>query len=130
MQAHYAWVKSVHVAAVVVSGLVFLIRGILVQAGKDRLEQAAPVRFASYGIDTVLLGAALLLVAMLPAAALANHWLAAKLAMVVAYIVMGTFALRRARTRRMRAAFLACAIAAYAAVIGIAIAHHPLGWLA
>jgi hypothetical protein len=43
---------------------------------------------------------------------------------------MGTFALRRARTRRMRAAFLACAIAAYAAVIGIAIAHHPLGWLA
>jgi hypothetical protein len=40
------------------------------------------------------------------------------------------FALRRAATRRARAVFLVAAVAAYALVIGIALAHHPLGWLA
>ena len=130
MLAYYAFVKSVHVAAVSVSGLVFLLRGLLVQAGRERWAQVAHVRFASYAIDTVLLTAALMLVAMLPGAVFANHWLAVKVALVVAYIVLGVFALRRAATRRTRAVFLAAAVAAYAFVVGIALAHHPLGWLA
>ena len=88
------------------------------------------MRFASYGIDTVLLTAALMLVAMLPGAVFANHWLACKIALVFAYIVLGAFALRRAATRPTRAVFLAGAVVAYALVVGIALAHHPLGWLA
>ena len=130
MLAYYAFVKSVHVAAVSVSGLVFLLRGLLVQAGRERWAQVAPVRFTSYAVDSVLLTAALMLVAMLPGAVFANHWLAVKVALVVAYIVLGAFALRRAATRRTRAVFLAAAVAAYALVVGIALAHHPLGWLA
>ena len=130
MLTYYALVKSVHILAVSVSGLVFLVRGLLVQAGRERWAQMAAVRFASYGIDTVLLTAALMLVAMLPGAVFANHWLAVKVALVVGYIVLGAFALRRASTRRRRAVFLAAAVAAYALVVGIALAHHPLGWLA
>ena len=129
MLAYYALVKSVHVVAVGVSGLVFLTRGLLVQAGRERWAQVAPVRFASYTIDTVLLTAALMLVAMLPSAVFSNHWLTVKIALVIAYIVLGAFALRRAATRRARAAFLVAAAAAYALVVGIALAHHPLGWL-
>ena len=130
MIAYYALIKAVHVGAVCVSGLVFLARGLLVQAGKERWAQLAPVRFASYAVDTVLLAAALMLFAMLPAAVFANHWLSVKVALVLAYIVLGVFAMRRAATRRTRAAFLAGAVAAYALVFGIALAHHPLGWLA
>ena len=130
MIAYYAFVKSVHIAAVLVSGLVFLVRGLLVQAGFERWAQVAPVRFASYTIDTVLLTAALMLVAMLPSAVFANHWLAVKVALVVVYIVLGVFALRRAATRRTRAVFLAAAVAAYLLIVGIAVAHHPFGWLA
>jgi uncharacterized membrane protein SirB2 len=129
MLAYYALVKSVHIAAVSVSGVLFLLRGILVQAGRERWAQVAPVRFASYTIDTILLTAALMLVAMLPGAVFANHWLAVKVTLVVAYIVLGVFALRRAATRRARTVFLAAAVAAYALVVGIALAHHPLGWL-
>jgi len=40
------------------------------------------------------------------------------------------FAMRRAATRRARAVFLAAAVVAYALVIGVALSHHPLGWLA
>ncbi|HKU48145.1 MAG TPA: SirB2 family protein [Burkholderiales bacterium] len=130
MIAYYALVKAVHVAAVLVSGLLFLARGVLVQAGRERWAQVAPVRFASYAIDTVLLTAALMLVAMLPGAVFGNHWLTVKVALVIVYIVLGVFALRRAATRRARAACLAAALAVYALVIGIALAHHPLGWLA
>ena len=129
MLAYYALVKSVHVAAAGLSGLVFLVRGLLVQARMDGWAQKAPVRFASYAIDTVLLVAGVLLVAMLPGALFANHWLTVKLALVVVYIVLGVCALRRARTRRTRAVFLAAAVAVYALIVGIALAHHPLGWL-
>ena len=45
MIAYYALVKAVHVGAVLVSGLVFLSRGLLVQAGRERWAQVAPVRF-------------------------------------------------------------------------------------
>ena len=130
MLAYYPLMKAVHIAAVSASGLLFLVRGLLVQAGRHGLAQAGPVRFTSYGIDTVLLAAGLMLVAMLPATAFASHWLTVKLALVVAYIVLGAFALRRAKTQRARAAFLVAAVAAYASIVGIAIAHHPLGWLA
>ena len=130
MLAYYALVKSVHIVAVSVSGFVFLTRGLLVQSGRERWAQAAPVRFTSYTIDTVLLTAALMLVAMLPSAVFSNHWLAVKVALVVAYIVLGAFALHRAATPRARAVFLVAAVGAYALVVGIALAHHPLGWLA
>jgi uncharacterized membrane protein SirB2 len=122
-------VKAVHILAVGISGLVFLTRGLLVQAGRERWAQVAPVRFASYTVDTVLLTAALMLVAMLPSAVFASHWLAVKLALVVVYVVLGVFALRRARTRHARAVFLTAAVAVYALIVGIALAHHPLGWL-
>jgi uncharacterized membrane protein SirB2 len=88
------------------------------------------VRFASYGIDTLLLAAGATLVAILPRPVFASHWLDVKLVLVVVYIVLGAFALRRARTRRARAVFLAAAVATYALIVGIAVAHHPLGWLA
>jgi uncharacterized membrane protein SirB2 len=130
MIEHYALVKSLHIAAVSASGLVFLVRGLLVQAGRDRWAHLAPVRFASYGIDTLLLAAGATLVAILPRPVFASHWLDVKLVLVVVYIVLGAFALRRARTRRARAVFLAAAVATYALIVGIAVAHHPLGWLA
>jgi uncharacterized membrane protein SirB2 len=128
--AYYTLVKSLHVTAVAVSGLLFLVRGVLVLAGSARWARLAPVRFASYAIDTVLLIAGLLLVAMLPGAVFASHWLAFKLLLVVVYIVLGVLALRRARSRAARAAAFAAAVAVYALIVGIALAHHPLGWLA
>ncbi len=128
MLAYYAVVKSVHVGAVAASGIVFLLRGLLVQFGRTGVAMAAPVRYASYAIDTVLLTAALMLFGMLPAVVFANHWLAVKLALLVTYVLLGTLALKRAPTPRGRALCLTGALVAYALIIGIALTHHPLGW--
>ena len=130
MLTYYPLVKSVHIGAVAASGLVFLLRGLLVQFGRKDVAMAAPVRYASYAIDTVLLTAALMLLTMLPAVVFANHWLAVKLTLLVAYVLLGTFALKRAATFRARVVCFTGALAVSALIIGIALAHHPLGWLA
>lgn len=130
MLAFYAQIKAIHVVAVVLSGVLFATRGVLVQSGRARWAMAAPIRYASYGIDTVLLTAALMLATALPSALFANHWLTLKIALVVLYIGLGTAALRRAGSRRARGLCFTAALAVYLFIIGIAHAHHPLGWLA
>lgn len=66
---------------------------------------------------------------MLPGALFANGWLLTKLLLLCAYVVLGSFALRRARSAGGRLACFAAALAVYGTVIGIARMHHPLGWL-
>lgn len=128
MLEFYPQIKALHVAAVLASGSLFLLRGLVLQAGaRGRWAMAAPLRYLSYGIDTVLLAAALMLVAILPAALYANGWLAAKLVLLVAYIGLGTFALKRGRTARIRLACFVGALAVYGMMLAIARTHDPLG---
>jgi uncharacterized membrane protein SirB2 len=127
--AFYPQIKWVHVAAVCSSGALFALRGLLVQAGRPALAMAAPVRYLSYSIDTILLTAALMLLTLLPGAMFANGWLATKLVLVVVYVVLGMLALRRGRTPRVRLACYGAALLVFVTIIGIALAHHPLGWL-
>jgi uncharacterized membrane protein SirB2 len=122
----YPQIKLVHVAAVLMSGGLFLLRGLAVQGGL-RLGMVAPVRFLSYGIDIVLLSAALMLVAVLPSAVFGNGWLWAKLGLLLVYVGLGTFALKRGRTPRVRLACFIAALLVYAGMYTIARAHHPLG---
>ncbi len=124
----YPQIRFVHILAISLSGGVFALRGMGALAGM-RWPQWAAVRYLSYGIDTVLLTAALMLVTILPGAMFANGWLTAKLVLVVVYVVLGVFALRRGRTCGMRAGCYAAALLVFAAIVGIARMHHPLGWL-
>lgn len=125
----YPQIKLFHMTLALLSGAIFAVRGAFVLAGA-RWPQALPVKWLSYAIDTCLLTAALMLLTILPWAMFANGWLLAKIALIVAYFVLGTFALRRGRTRRTRALSYAAALLAFFCIYGIARAHHPLGWLA
>ena len=53
-----------------------------------------------------------------------------KLTLLVLYIVLGSLALKRGRSGRMRALCFAAALAVFAGMVGIARTHQPLGWLA
>lgn len=122
----YPQIKQVHIAAILCSGALFALRGGTSLAGM-RWPMAAPVRYLSYAIDTVLLTAAMMLLTILPGALFANGWLAAKLTLVAAYIVLGILAMRQGRTRRARAGFFGGALLAYAQIYFIARTHHPMG---
>lgn len=125
----YPQIRALHIGAVLTSGALFALRGAGVLAGA-RWPMAAPLRWLSWTIDTVLLTAALMLVTMLPAALFANHWLTAKLVLLVLYVGFGSFALERGRSARVRTVCFAVALVLYAAMFGIARAHHPLGGFA
>jgi len=124
----YLPIKMVHMIAVLCSGGLFFVRGLMLLIG-NKLAMAAPVRYLSYSIDTVLLTAALMLATMLPSAMFANGWLLAKIGLMVVYIVLGSFALKRGRNKKSRVWFFVAAVSVYAFMIGIARAHHPLGFL-
>ncbi|MDR0183403.1 SirB2 family protein [Lysobacter arvi] len=123
----YPQIKLVHIAAIACSGVLFFLRGSSALAGM-RWPMAAPVRYLSYAIDTVLLTAAMMLLTILPGAFFANGWLLAKVLLVVLYVVLGIVAMRARRTRIRVACFL-LAMIAYAQIYAIARAHDPLGML-
>lgn len=123
----YAQIKWVHIASAIASGALFLLRGLLVQAGARRAAMLAPLRYLSYSIDTVLLTAAFMLLTILPGGMFANGWLALKVALVVVYVVLGSFALKRAKTRNASLACYVLALAVFGFIVTIARAHHPLG---
>jgi uncharacterized membrane protein SirB2 len=129
----YPQIKAAHVVAVLCSGGLFLLRGALVQVGAPaavRVAMAAPTRYLSYGVDTALLTAALMLLTILPGAVFANGWLAVKLVLLVVYVVLGTLALRRGRTPAARRACYVAAILVFGFMLTVARTHQPLGAIA
>lgn len=122
----YPQTRLAHIGLVTVSGSLFALRGVAAMAGA-RWANLAPLRYASYLIDTALLSAALLLLIMLRINPFAEPWLAVKLALLPAYVVLGVMALRRAHSPRSRVGWFVAALACYGAMYSIARAHHPLG---
>jgi len=113
---------------VVLSGSLFALRGLLMLAG-SRFTNHAALRYLSYAIDTTLLTAALMLITILHQYPFVQAWLTVKVLLLVVYIVLGVFALRRGRTRRVRAACYVIALVVFASIVGVALTHNPLGWL-
>ena len=125
----YPQIKQFHIAVALLSGTIFAVRGGFALAGA-RWPQALPVKWLSYTVDTALLTAALMLLTILPWAMFANGWLLVKVGLIVVYIVLGVLAMRPQRRTRARALYYGAALLVFAAVYGIARAHHPLGALA
>jgi uncharacterized membrane protein SirB2 len=126
MLEFYPQIKWVHVAAVICSGLLFALRGSAQLLGA-RWTMAAPLRFLSYTIDTTLLTAALMLATILHQYPFVHAWLTVKVLLLVVYVVLGSFALKRGRTVRVRLICFLAALAVYLFIVSVARAHHPLG---
>jgi uncharacterized membrane protein SirB2 len=125
---YYVPVRQVHLTAVTLSLGLFAWRGLAVLAGQG-WATTRPLRLASVAIDTVLLAAGATLWAMLGLHPGRDAWLGIKLLLLLAYIVLGAFALRRARTRQQKAWCYVAALACAAWMVSIALAHHPAGLL-
>lgn len=125
----YPLIRWTHIGLVLTSGSLFAARGLGVLRGA--LWAMTPVvRRLSYSLDTALLAAALLLLYILDLNPFAVAWLSTKIALLLLYIVLGTFALKRARTPRMRLVFYIASLLCFAFMLTVARAHHPLGLFA
>lgn len=120
----YLALKYLHITCVVLSGLGFCLRGWWMASGSPRL-QARLTRVLPHVIDSTLLGSALVMAWMSGQYPFVQGWLTAKVLGLLAYIVLGAMALKRAKTRPARLRFLALALLAYAYIVGVALTRNP-----
>ena len=128
LAAHFSGIRATHIACVALSGGLFSFRALLRIGGAAAAADHRLLRLASYLIDTTLLGAAVLLTLILRQYPLVDGWLTAKVLLLPVYIAFGSFALKRARSRRGRIVATLGAWLTFAAIIGIAVTQNPAGW--
>lgn len=116
----YSLLKDLHLACVVLSGGGFVLRGAWMMRGSPMLARRW-VRVAPHLVDTALLASAIALAVMIGQYPLVHGWLTAKVLGLLAYIVLGTIALKRGRTRGVRVAAFCGALLVFAYIVAVAI---------
>ena len=123
----YLVLKYVHVGAVVVSFGLFFLRGMWMMAAPEKLA-VRWVRVVPHVIDTVLLVSAIALAAITAQYPFVQPWLTAKVLALLLYIILGTVAIRRGRTRRVRIVAWILALTVFGYMIAVARARVPFPW--
>ena len=124
----YLILKYVHTIAAVATISGFMLRGYWMLTESDRLQHRV-ARIAPHIIDTVFLLAGVGMVLLLQLNPLTQAWLLAKFTGLVAYILLGTIAIKRGPTRQVRSLAFVGAISVFAYIAGVALAKSPLSWL-
>lgn len=129
MAEYYLFLRQAHVGFALLSVTLFVIRGSLMLAGSPHVHTGV-LRYTSYGIDTMLLTLALMLMSVIHQYPFAVGWLTMKVCLLIVYVVLGSLALKRGRTQRARKVAFVGALLTVAFLYSVARAHHPLGLFA
>jgi uncharacterized membrane protein SirB2 len=117
--------KAVHVGSALLSITGFVLRGVWMLQGSSLLKARA-TRIAPHVVDTVLLVSALALALRSAQYPLAHAWLSAKVLALLAYIVLGSIALKYGKTRRVRVLSFVLALAVFAYIVLVAMTRSPV----
>lgn len=123
MSLSYLAVKHLHVSCAVVSGSFFAVRGYW-KLRDNPLLQARWVRVSPHVIDTVLLGSALTMVFWSGQYPFVQGWLTAKVLALLAYIVLGSIALKRGRSAATRGLAFVAALAVFGYIVSVALTRQ------
>ncbi|MDD3674292.1 MAG: SirB2 family protein [Thauera propionica] len=125
----YFAVKHLHVTCVVLSAMGFLLRGFWMMTGSPRLK-SLPARVLPHIIDSTLLLSAIALAVMIRQYPFEAGWVTAKVFGLIAYILLGTVALKRGKTQGIRLGAFAAALLVYAWIVSVALTKNVAGYLA
>ena len=125
----YFAVKHLHVTCVVLSAMGFLLRGFWMMTGSPRLK-SLPARALPHIIDSTLLLSAIALAVMIRQYPFEAGWVTAKVFGLIAYILLGTVALKRGKTQGIRLGAFAAALLVYAWIVSVALTKNVAGYLA
>ena len=129
MTEYYLALRSVHIACAMLTITLFVLRGGLMLANSP-WQQNVVLRYLPHAVDTVLLTTALMLTSVIHQYPFAAGWLTTKVVLLVVYIVLGSIALKRGRTKQIRVAAFVAALVTIGYLVSVARAHHPLGMFA
>lgn len=125
----YSVLKHVHVSTAVISFFLFFLRGCWMLADSPRLRRRW-VRIVPHLNDTLLLASAVTMTVLIHQYPFMDAWLTAKMLALLAYIGLGTVALKRGRTKTIRIAAWIAALAVFGYIVSVALNHDPRGLLA
>lgn len=121
----YFAIKHIHISSVILSFSLFFLRGLWMVV-ESPLLQRRWVKIVPHIIDTILLVSAIGLTLIIHQYPLANHWLTAKVAGLLAYIGLGMVALKRGKTKRARVMAWIGALLAFGYIVVVALSRDPL----
>ncbi|MDM7861187.1 SirB2 family protein [Alteromonas sp. ASW11-36] len=121
----YMMMKHLHMTAVVLSVLLFVLRFIWKQMNAP-IMQRKWVKVVPHIIDTVLLASAITLCILIAQYPFVHGWVTAKVLGVVTYIVLGFGALKWAHSKGMQWGAFVLALATIVFTFKVAITKQPL----
>ncbi|WP_230971124.1 SirB2 family protein [Nitrogeniibacter aestuarii] len=122
----YMALKHLHMTCVALSLLGFVVRGFWMMTEAPQLK-AKLSRVLPHVVDTVLLGSAIALVSYYDAV---PDWVWAKVVGLLIYIVLGTVALKRGKTRQVRIAAFVLALITFGWIVSVALSKSSAGFFA
>lgn len=125
---NYLLIKHLHMSFAAVSGALFLARGLWMIAGSPMLQRGW-VRRLPHLVDSLLLASALTLAWWSGQAPWSSPWLGAKVTALVAYILLGSLALKYGRNRLVRCLAFGGALACFGYIGATAMTKNPLFFL-
>lgn len=124
----YLLLRDIHITCAVLTGLGFLLRAVWMVRGSTLLQHRL-ARTLPHINDTLLLGSAIWMTTRLGQYPLVTPWLTAKLIALLGYIVLGSIALKRGRTMRIRMIALVAALSCYGYIVSVARTRIPFPFL-
>ena len=123
----YLFLKHLHMTCAVLTLISFSLRGFWMFIDSPLLQKKA-VRVLPHIIDSLLLASAIALTITIQQYPVHDAWLSAKVAALIAYIIFGTFALKRGRTQTIRATCFVISLLIFAYIIAVARTHQAIPW--
>jgi uncharacterized membrane protein SirB2 len=120
----WSLIKQLHVALALLTACSFCLRGYWMLARSPRLDSLWSRRLP-HVVDALLLLTGVSLAVGLSISPHAHPWLAIKLLAVVAYVIIGSIALKRGRSYRQRVVALLVSLMMLAYIFGVALHHDP-----
>jgi uncharacterized membrane protein SirB2 len=119
----YALLKHIHLATITITLALFLLRNAWRLADSPRLQDKW-VRVVPHANDAILLASAIGMLAVAGLNPLQHGWLMAKILALLAYIVLGTIALKRGRTPLARNLAFVAALAVFGYMLAVAVSKQ------
>lgn len=125
----YLALKHIHMGLAVLSVSGFIIRWVWRMRSLPVATKPL-TRIVPHIVDTLFLGSAIWMIALLGRIPVSDAWLVAKLGGLLAYIILGMIAMRSAPAGCLAIPAFFAAVTVFGWVVSIAISKSPLGFLA
>lgn len=117
--------KTLHISCAALSFALFFLRGIWSLNNAPVMQQRW-IKIVPHVNDTLLLATAIALAYTIGQYPFVDSWLTAKVFALLLYIVLGSIALKRSRSKPTRRYAWLAALAVFGYIVLVAINHNPL----